>query len=245
MEFSFEPSQAKTPRNLNRSAGSSMSTNDRLQRAIERNRAKQAKRQMASTLKSSIAQAAAPAPKATSLEERKRALQAKFNRSAQLEAEREIVVMPKKTTATRKNVAVSGKVSFSSPVKKSKLNAPVKYLGTSKKTTARKSAKSGQKSKFVDQLVIMGWIAIAILTARLLFSDRGVFDYYAHKEKLSLINHEKLLVEENNRELLKEIKLIETDPKYQKKIVRDNLGFIAKSEYLILFAKGRSPSSTN
>jgi hypothetical protein len=242
LEFSFEPSQAKTPRSLNSS--STLSSNERLQRAIERNRAKQAKRQMATASTTSSRRTTSPQP--SSIEERKRALQAKLQRTMQLEAEKEVITAPvKKISTTRRSVAKSGTVSFSSTPRKSKLTAPVKYLGPNRKTAKKATSKVAKKSSLLDHLVIMGWIAIAILTARLLFSDRGVFDYYAHKDKLNQINHERELVLQNNQELLHEIKLIESNAKYQKKIVRDNLGFIAKSEYLILFAKQRAPANTN
>lgn len=235
MEFSFEPSQAKTPRSrqrtLNRSTtstGGETFSSDRLQKAIERNRAKQARRGGSSKSDRVIK---APSRATSSLQSR---LQASRND--------EIIVMPKKTKPTRRNVAVGGRASFSEPVKKTeKIPAPIRYLGLGKSKTKT----SKKNKKLLDHLVIFGWITVSILGLRLLFSERGVIDFYKDKSALQKLYHEKEQVIADNKDLVEEIEKIKGSGKYQKKIVRDNLGFIAQQEYLILFAKGRTPASTN
>ena len=70
---------------------------------------------------------------------------------------------------------------------------------------------------------------------RLIFSDGGVQDYYAKKDVLQGRFDELARIEGENKVLLKEIALLKKDPQYQKKVVRDHLGYIARDEYLILF----------
>lgn len=235
MEFSFEPSQAKTPRSrqrpINRSttaSGSESFSADRLQKAIERNRAKQARRGAPPSTDRIIK---APARTGSSL-------------TSRLERSRndEIIVMPKNNSPTRRNVAVGGRATFSEPIKKSdKLPAPIRYLGLGKP----KIKTSKKNKKLLDHLVLFGWIAVSILGMRLMFSERGVVDFYKDKNVLQKLYHEKEQIVADNEDLVDEIQKIKASSRYQKKIVRDNLGFIAEQEYLILFAKGRAPSSTN
>ncbi len=87
------------------------------------------------------------------------------------------------------------------------------------------------------------WLFSFFLVLRLIFSTGGVLDYRAHKEMLRLKHQEYDQVVEANKLLMREIKRIKEDAKYQKKLVRDYLGFIAENEYLILFAKGSPKKS--
>lgn len=262
MEFSFDttPNQSRRPA-LNRSpqgreSHDSNFGSDRLQKAIERNRAKQAKRSTgrSSSLSSSSStqQDITESLKQRLLKKREamqtsgtqRSLPTRSPRtlsrsSARADDHGDIVVVPK-SRATRRNVAVGGKATFSQPQKKSKkLPAPIRYLGLGKGTTSSK--KRGKK--LVEHLVVFGWVCMAVLGGRLMFSDRGVLDYYKHRTVLETIKHDISQLEIDNKELLQEIEKIKTSSRYQKKIVRDYLGFIAKNEYLVLFAKGRSPAS--
>ncbi len=250
MEFSFTSSnQANRAKTLSSASASGATVNERLQKAIERNRAKQARRaaklggstsvssgRTAATsrldsLRSELGRSTATTTTRTS---------SVLPRSAPQSIQEDVLVVPKKPT--RRNVAVAGKASFTqtTPKKSLKQAAPIRYLGLGKKsTTGRKKGK-----KLLDHIVLFGWICMAILGMRLLFSERGIVDYYRHKSILATIAHETNQVRGENRELLKEIDLIQHSSRYQKKIVRDYLGFIAKNEYLILFAKGRSVAST-
>ena len=152
----------------------------------------------------------------------------------------DVVIMPKRPS--RRNVAVAGRASFSEPVKKTeRIIAPVKYLGPGKK----KVKVTTKNKKLLDHLVVFGWICISILSIQLIFSDRGIVDYYQHNLVLERLQYEQSQVTAENSEIIAEVKKIKGSTRYQKKIVRDHLGFIAKKEYLILFAKGRSPANTN
>ena len=76
-----------------------------------------------------------------------------------------------------------------------------------------------------------------ILFLRLIFMDAGVIDFYKMENTLQETVHQLQLVKDENIELATEIHEIRTNPKYQKQIVRDHLGVIAKDEYLVIFAK--------
>jgi cell division protein FtsB len=165
-----------------------------------------------------------------------------LRQSSTFEDSGEIVVVPK-SRPSRNNVAVAGRATFTGTKKKTdKLPAPIRYLGLGKATSKSKR----KNKKFFDHLVVFGWICMALLGVRLLLSDRGIIDFYKHKAVLESIHHDIEQLKVDNGELMAEIEKIRSSSRYQKKIVRDYLGFIAKNEYLILFAKGRSPAnSTN
>ena len=82
-----------------------------------------------------------------------------------------------------------------------------------------------------------------ILILRLIFSGGGVLDYYhqqkAYQEKLG--DFTSIGIE--NQELVIENEKIRHNKRFQKKLVRDHLGFIASDEFLILFPKGKGKKS--
>ena len=84
-------------------------------------------------------------------------------------------------------------------------------------------------------MVISGWCFCLFLLLRLVFAQRGVMDYYSRKSSFNRkeMFFKQLITENNNLE--KEIKLIQDNYQYQKQLVRDHLGFIAKDEHLVLF----------
>ena len=210
MEFSFE---TERPRPQASPTGSSAIGSDRLRKAIERNRAKQAKRGGAAT-----------------------------------------------AAASRRSVATADNVEFTTRLRKgtNKAPAPVSYsepatptvvsrttrkaktaVVTKSKPRATKAKTTRSKSKLLkntNEYVLKGiWVFCAILLLRLIFSDGGVQDYYAKKDVLQGRFDELARIEGENKVLLKEIALLKKDPQYQKKVVRDHLGYIARDEYLILF----------
>lgn len=206
MEFSFD-----TPRP---SAKDSAIGSDRLRKAIERNRAKQAKR---SDQASRAGFSAAGAP-------------------------------PSEATVTRRSVASPAQdVEFTTALRKGnpKPPAPVSYrsstptkktVRTTSVTRAKRSPKAKKILKNTNELILKGiWVFCGILLLRLVFSDGGVRDYYDKKDILEGRKEELSRIETENENLLKEIDLLKNDPNYQKKVVRDHLGYIAHDEYLVLF----------
>lgn len=104
-------------------------------------------------------------------------------------------------------------------------------------TKKRTSKKAKNESQYVDYFVKACWVFAFILLGRLVFSNGGVVDYYqsvsGHQDKLYQLER----VSAENKMLSQEIKKIQNNSSYQKKIVRDHLGYIARDEYLILFQK--------
>ena len=86
-------------------------------------------------------------------------------------------------------------------------------------------------------LVRASWIFCTFLLARLIFSAGGMIDYYSNKSALEQKVRDLSNVKIENQSLLIEIEDIKNSRSYQKKLVRDHLGFIAKDEFLILFQK--------
>ena len=194
---------------------------DRLRKAIERNRAKQAKRDTIS-----MSRGPTGATSSTSW------------------------TSPSES-ASRPTIAQDAdQVRFSSSLRKGprKPPAPVSYSKRStavvkakpRTTRATKTKRRSSLSKPLnvnDTVVKIFWAVCGVLVLRLVFSQGGVVDYYDRKEVLSKRHYEKVRLEEENVALRGEIELIKSNSVHQKKLVRDHLGFIASDEFLILFAK--------
>lgn len=182
---------------------------ERLRKAIERNRAKQAKRSSTSSRPSS----APPRPKPAS-----------FSSSA---------------ASSRRSVAKVDDVEFTRDLVPgaSQSLGNVSYTKAKRKVTAKKrtTKQAKKESLYVDYFVKACWLFALVLLGRLIFSSGGVVDYYqsvsTHQDKLYQLE----LTRKENKQLSVEIEKIKNNSAYQKKIVRDHLGYIARDEYLILF----------
>ncbi len=84
------------------------------------------------------------------------------------------------------------------------------------------------------------WAFFAFLILRLFFANGGVTDYWSQRSVLNDRMKELRSIKKENMQLVSEIEKMQTDAAFQKKLVRDNLGFIAKDEFLILFPKDSS-----
>lgn len=204
MEFSFasEPQSADTL------------ASDRLKKAIERNRAKQAAREGRFSTST-----ATPPPRPSS---------------------RPQVLNSASPAASRRSVAKVDNVGFTRDLVSnvSKAPAPVAYAPSAKRKVAAKkrvARKSSTEKNYLDYFINGCWVFAAILLLRLIFSTGGVIDFYRSKSHLADKFYELELIQGENLSLSKEIDKINTSASYQKKIVRDHLGYIARDEFLILF----------
>lgn len=78
------------------------------------------------------------------------------------------------------------------------------------------------------------WIFSIFLLVRLVFTERGVVEYYGRQGTLN-DKFEKLgSIKKANQDLENEIKKIKGDSGYQKFLVRNHLGFIAHDEFIVL-----------
>ncbi len=80
-------------------------------------------------------------------------------------------------------------------------------------------------------------LSFAIFIIHLVKCDSGIYDYWL-KEKLLEEKAENLIkLKIENDELYSEIIKIQTDQFYQRQLIKEHLGHLAKDEFLILFAK--------
>jgi len=195
---------------------SSESQSDRMRKAIERNRAKQA-RKAGTPSPSPVRNLPGSAPSSFSSN----------TNSISSFANRQSVARPDDTT-------------FSTSFRSSRKKAPASVgYSTSTQRTFRSASRSSS-SPYLKYLVYAGWIFCVVLLFRLIFSERGVYEYFQKKDYiLGKINVIEMIAQENV-DLKNEIQEIKSNKRYQKKLVRDHLGFIAKDEYLILFPKGKA-----
>ncbi len=96
------------------------------------------------------------------------------------------------------------------------------------------------KSNFFGHVLKVMWIFSLILFLRLIFVERGILEFYFRRQRVQ----EKIEVYDKqvatNKKLKKEIERIERDVTYQKSLVRNNLGFIADDEYIIVLPESRA-----
>ena len=201
-------------------------SSDRLRKAIERNRRKQSSR------------SASPGKRAT-------------NSSPKIWSARSSTPpLPSSTprqASTRRTVGTPDDVEFTTSLRRPRAKAPanvgygtsrslVKTSPTRKKTTKRKKNVKGHAL-----MLKVGWLFAGVLILRLILSDGGILDFYNQSEFVQDKRDELANLKVENTSLVKEIGLIKNSVRYQRKLVRDHLGFIDKDEFLILFQKG-SPS---
>lgn len=96
------------------------------------------------------------------------------------------------------------------------------------------------KGNFLGYVVKLMWIFSIVLFLRLVFAERGVLEYYFRRKKVQekMDTLDKQVFE--NKKLKKEIERIERDMTYQKSLVRNNLGFIAEDEFIIVLPEPKN-----
>jgi cell division protein FtsB len=216
LQLSFE---SQTPDNV---------ASERLRKAIERNRAKQSKRSGSATAKPSAPPR--PTPASFSAARSASATASPTNRSMNTSA-----------STSRKSVARVDDVEFTRDIVPGSSNGlgSAGYTKAKRKVSTKKRSgrRSNKESQYVDYVVRACWVFALVLLGRLVLSGGGVVDYYqsvsSHQDKLYQLER----IGTENQMLAGEIKKIQNNSSYQKKIVRDHLGYIARDEYLILFQK--------
>ena len=226
MNFSFE---APGPRTAGQKAGPSSSiASDRLRKAIERNRVKQAKRDRREKPKSG------PAPQMSmgSMWSKTRAGVDKAGAKA---------------TDTRTGVAKPEDTQFTTTVGRPKraTSPNINYSANRvrKRPSAAKAIKRTRKNtkkpnKIMSKFPYLFWGFCLFLLVRLIFAERGVIDYHSRVGTYERFQNDYSDLKKQNQGLLDEIKKIKSSRSYQKKLVRDHLGYISKDEFLVLFPKG-------
>lgn len=100
--------------------------------------------------------------------------------------------------------------------------------------------KTRAKNSFLSKasLVILGSLVL-----RLIFMDRGVWDYFSTEALIKSKEQDYRSILRENQKIEKEIVKIKTDSNYQKHLAKEHLGVIASDEFLILFAGGVGTSA--
>lgn len=150
-------------------------------------------------------------------------------------AQEEVKAAPVTETAvmpSRRTVAKPDDTEFT-PVKRTtkKAASHISY------TTGTKKKAKEVDPKLIDYLVKGSWLFCGFLVLRLIFANGGVVDYFSQRSILNQRFAELTRIKKENMSLVHEIERMQLDAAYQKRLVRDNLGFIAQDEFLILFPK--------
>ena len=218
-------------------------SNERLRKAIERNRARQAERMRSQPQTSFQPQPQPQQPQqATSAAETEQA--SMFDRpqtSTRVRVHERVhnANIDSSTggaVVTRKSTARPDEADFT-PIKRTprKVTSQINY-STSATSSRTKKAKSIDP-KLEKYLVRGSWVFCAFLVLRLFFASGGIMDFYSQKslyqERLTELDR----IKKENMQIVREIERMQTDAAFQKKLVRDNLGFIASDEFLVLFPK--------
>ena len=252
MEFSFDRQQ-----NSQDNSDTSGIANERLRKAIERNRQRQKERedrelreQQARPAQPIRPQFHSPPPPPPPFEQQinQAANHARMaeQRAAhvvveevenevenKLEDEVEIEPVVERPRATRRTVARPEDTEFVTVKRATKKVAPALNYHT---TSSRKKSKPLDPA-IVSFLTKCAWIFAGFLVLRLVFAKGGVTDFYSQHKVLTQKQSELKQIKDENMQLVREIERMHTDAGYQKKLVRDNLGFIAADEFLVLFPK--------
>lgn len=199
---------------------------DRLKKAIERNRIKQAKRNSQNSKLGTRTLSGTNSSHETSSTFRNKI------REAPLSSQGRNLPKPLKTNTprgTRLSVGNSNNTKMTLPRSLASTRAPsmINYRGQREST----------KNKIYKYAYYALWLFCLFLLLRLFFAERGVVEYYSQQSRLMEKIHLQKSILEENKALSEEMKRIKYNNAYQKRIVRNRLGLIAKNEFLILFSE--------
>ena len=227
--------------NDSRPGRSPLNSDDRLQKAIARNRARMAKRQGASDTLPKVSPAKGiPITKLMAADKKR-----ELPRSS---------VKPTQSTLTRKFP------SRTSPPTRKVWNQSESQQSVEDRLEKLKSARKRRLAKNVETVpfwqnfslrrIFLGdsdkpkWIQVLIKSCYTLllcyllvviFGDRGAFDYYLRKSDLFNLKNEITRTNNDIGDIIFELNQIQNSTSYQRKMVRDYLGYISKDEHLVIF----------
>jgi cell division protein FtsB len=145
----------------------------------------------------------------------------------------------------RKPITDASNIEMQAPVARAASTTPSVGYGTTtpakgtRKVSAKRKVKT--KNKIGENLsswfVKGSWLFCGFLLMRLIFSDGGALEFYNKSADIKQKQFELEMLKQDNQNLMQELENIRTSGRFQKKLVRDHLGYIAKDEYLILFSK--------
>lgn len=152
------------------------------------------------------------------------------------------------TKASRKSIGYADQAELLQYRDSELDDTPIDYLEPKvQRRPARVKANSKKKSKShkVSLLPKLGWGVIGLMVLRLVFMDRGVYDYYSTQNLIKTKNQDIQNLTRENEELKTEISRIHVDSNYQRQLAKEHLGVIAADEFLILFAQDNKELGNN
>ena len=219
MEFSFDKQHDSDTSGI---------ANERLRKAIERNRQRQKEREEREQREQATQPQFKTQPPPPPFEQQVNQAQAQANSRVEEIEDEPIIEKP-----TRRTVARPHDTEFVTVKRTTKKVAPALNYHT---TSNRKKSKPLDPA-IVSFLTKCAWFFAGFLFLRLVFAKGGVTDFYSQHKVLTQKQSELKQIKDENMQLVREIERMHTDAGYQKKLVRDNLGFIASDEFLVLFPK--------
>jgi cell division protein FtsB len=245
-QFNFPHGQNSSNSQMGAQAKPNSIASSKLQKAIERNRIRQAKREGKTV----------DIPKrGTGYSQQEFTFQNKTTPRMASASQRAAARPQPRTTSTttpRMGSTSTSRVSVATPNTETQFVRPKRTSSTIKKNTLKYPVKKTstakrkriQKKKVKNAWIMKAsWILLSFIVLRLVFAERGVLDYFAMQD---LIQHKLNLIEETkveNQALVKEMQQIKTSSHHQKKLVREKLGFISGDEYLVIFSEDSDPAS--
>jgi len=227
LKFSFDtpPKRPSSFGNSKKTANTSSTSNEKLKKAIERNRVRIAKKQGKKTIELSSRQTSR-------------------GKGPSWSVSRPQSKDPPATKETSRRLgSTRGEYQFSTSLRKSPARPPAKIGYIARKKQAISGLCDGIKDKFRGILVYLGWAFCFFLLFRLVFTDRGVLDFYSRQKVYDGKVKNLEIIKKESAELGRQIEHIKSNRIYQKKLVRDHLGFISEDEFLILFPKEKKVKS--
>ena len=230
----------------NNSLGASRSpstSNDRLQKAIERNRAKIQKRagiQDGPNLNGSPPRGV-PLSKMQSMSARREIgspTRSRLPRKVSPSTNATISSSRKEWNSTEAQRTVEDRLSRLRQKRKSRL--AVKSVATGEKLNYKEFLKnfllgSEEKPKVFRWVIKFCWLGLFIFSLHVLLGDRGTIEYYAHLNDVNSLRSEVKSNQKENGQIIFELNQIQNNQSYQRKIIRDYLGYISHDEYLVIF----------
>jgi cell division protein FtsB len=178
----------------------------------------------------------------SSLKSRLRTKKNVFNRPFAAESTAPPAVF--ETTSRRKAMAHADEAELIQHRSSELTETEIDYLDEEEEAETRPARISNraQKKPKVRKNVLakIGWSVIGLLVLRLIFMDRGIWDYFATEGAIKENNSELRSIQDENKSLRTEIVKIQSDRNYQRQLAKEHLGVIAVDEFLILFA-GETP----
>jgi cell division protein FtsB len=151
------------------------------------------------------------------------------------------------TSSTRKTIGHPDTTELLERRKPAVHETEIEYIDEEleEKRPSRHSSTSSKKKEKLKKNILtkVGWSVAGVLILRLIFMDRGVWDYFSTEAVIKNKKEELRSIQNENKELRNEITRIQVDRNYQKQLAKEHLGVIAVDEFLILFA-GESSDTT-